>query len=597
MQAKHAKGGEARRRPVLAALCAVVLAMGLMLPCAAFGGEDAPADDTAFEAVVEDVGSDEAGALEDGDAQDGDDAEEVGADDVVTDGATDVDGQDNEEADGAGDPQDVTDGESADAEPDDAGDADTDAAAPGDAEAAAAQADGDTDAAEPSAEPQADEGASAQADEVTVTFYGPNKIEKTVPAGTTLTAADLPEAPATTSFELWCAPVKGTFAGWYVGTFNENNQPQLAYKDYSGEVYYGASYGVWKGDGTMLQKDASRLVSAVGLSADANLQILPVYVADLEYLTFEVSREYEEGKFGSWTYSDWTIPAGYVLTEADVKVLGESFANNSYQNYALFEDGRKFLGFFSSEDTNDPLSVADLTQKCLGGDDNWMYALYGWGPEWMPPVIDEEEGSVSLTVTGNLGIKASGNLKGENIPEGAEIEVATSVLTSGAAYDDLDELLGSSRIGDIYEVTLLVNGKEVHDKFGTLTISKPIDPKYNGHVIITYHRHADGSITTSRSVAKDGYVTYTVTDLSAFAMVDGGLPPEDEGEDDEPDNGKPAAAIPDTGSDKKSADSDASLAQAGDASPAAPLAAVALAALALAAAALRRSRRAAGCTR
>lgn len=141
------------------------------------------------------------------------------------------------------------------------------------------------------------------------------------------------------------------------------------------------------------------------------------------------------------------------------------------------------------------------------------------------PVEDTDTSTfTSLDVIGDTRVKVSGYLNGPNIPEGADVKVEADPVTSGPAFDDLNQAMGRDRIGDVFEITLLVNGQEVHDGFGTLAISMPIDPAYNGHVIFIYHRHQDGSITTTRTIAKDGYVTFSVTDLSWFAMEDRGLP-------------------------------------------------------------------------
>lgn len=136
----------------------------------------------------------------------------------------------------------------------------------------------------------------------------------------------------------------------------------------------------------------------------------------------------------------------------------------------------------------------------------------------------DDSGFTSIRVNGDDRVKVSGDLNGPNIPDGATVEVDATPVTSGAAFDDLDKAMGRDRIGDVFEITLLVNGQEVHDGFGTLSISLPIDAAYNGHTIIVYHRHQDGSITTTRAMAKDGCVTFSVTDLSWFAMEDGGIP-------------------------------------------------------------------------
>ena len=152
------------------------------------------------------------------------------------------------------------------------------------------------------------------------------------------------------------------------------------------------------------------------------------------------------------------------------------------------------------------------------------------GPETeedLAVILDEIETSNSsnsnISVSGETGIKAEGDLQGPNIPENAAIKVTTRSVNSGAAFDDLDKTLGDNRIGDDYEINLLDNRKEVHNGFGEMTISLPIDAKYNGHVIIVHHHQGADGITKTRAIARDGYVSFTVTSLSGFAMEDTGI--------------------------------------------------------------------------
>ena len=129
----------------------------------------------------------------------------------------------------------------------------------------------------------------------------------------------------------------------------------------------------------------------------------------------------------------------------------------------------------------------------------------------------------TITVSGDTGIRAEGNLSGANIPENATLEVKAEAVTSGAYFDGLDKSMGDARISDVYEITLMVNNQSVHDSFGELSISLPIDAKYNGHVIIVHHHQGADGITKTRAIARDGYVSFTVTSLSGFAMEDTGI--------------------------------------------------------------------------
>lgn len=129
--------------------------------------------------------------------------------------------------------------------------------------------------------------------------------------------------------------------------------------------------------------------------------------------------------------------------------------------------------------------------------------------------------SQSISVEGDTGIAASGTLSGVNIPKGADVTVGAKKVTAGDAYEALTSKLGSKLFGDVFEVTLLANGEEVHDGFGKLTLSFPVGEENNGYNFTVYHCHQDGHISAEPAVAKNGAVTITVTDLSSFALVKG----------------------------------------------------------------------------
>lgn len=126
-------------------------------------------------------------------------------------------------------------------------------------------------------------------------------------------------------------------------------------------------------------------------------------------------------------------------------------------------------------------------------------------------------GTVTIPVADgqNTGITAEGALVAE---DGADVVLNVEPVTSGEAYDALVAAMGDGTLAGAYEATLLVNGQPVHDGFGTITLTFPVDPKWNGYNVTVWHRHGDGSITSETVVAADGKVSVTVTDLSTFAL-------------------------------------------------------------------------------
>ncbi|WP_312615155.1 S-layer homology domain-containing protein, partial [Oscillibacter sp.] len=69
-----------------------------------------------------------------------------------------------------------------------------------------------------------------------------------------------------------------------------------------------------------------------------------------------------------------------------------------------------------------------------------------------------------------------------------------------------------------FEVNLAVNGAAVHTLGGKMTLDFPMDAAWNGKTVILEHRHADGTVTYTEAVVKDGKATTIVTDLSTFTV-------------------------------------------------------------------------------
>lgn len=581
-----------RRHAAVSCLCALALALGTAVPYLAWAeGEvvDQPALEVSDAPAPDDGALPETGPADGGEALGGLAVEEEAADAAV-EGAegsgADAEGAGQGDTDPAEDGSEVDGAETGTAEPE--GDAEAGS------EGAEQASDGDRLADGGAVAPGAEGDAPAQAPdaaaeevpaEATLTFYGPSKTEKKVPAGMTLTAVDLPSAPATCTFEAWGGgTLEGTFVGWYKGAMRDG-RPALYEADadddkvHAGPNLWGTSF--WNSDMCVGQSNFANFQKAEGTAVKEDTAFFPAYRVEYRTVVFEIAVQNKSDNMttggGDFVLD---VPEDYVFTKAEVKLLVDH----------CIERGKRmgwppFMGFYEMKGfgqggavpSGGPLGLSDLVGKSpwsfTDTDLADLLVVYGYGDPYDVGEDAEDEGP-ALTVTGGTGIKASGKLSGPNVPEGADIEVGTSKVTSGAAYDDLDAAV-PDRIGDIFEITLLVNGKEIHDGFGELTISMPVGAGYNGHIIVIYHRHQDGSITTSRAVVRDGYVTFTVTDLSAFALADGGLPA------DEGDGGAAAATGPDDDGEKADAGKAASrgpLAQTGDAAPVLALIALASAA-------------------
>lgn len=150
------------------------------------------------------------------------------------------------------------------------------------------------------------------------------------------------------------------------------------------------------------------------------------------------------------------------------------------------------------------------------------------------------------------GITAKALLSGDNIPENAQTRLVAASVTKGDVYDQIKAKFTRDAIG-VFEVKLLVNDQEVHDKFGSIELTFPMDARYNGGKAVVWHRHQDGTITSEEVAVQDGKAVITVTDLSTFgveAKASGNQANLGGGSDGNP--GKAGVGLSKTGDDLKS---------------------------------------------
>jgi hypothetical protein len=127
---------------------------------------------------------------------------------------------------------------------------------------------------------------------------------------------------------------------------------------------------------------------------------------------------------------------------------------------------------------------------------------------------------VKVADASGTGITANGSLWGSNVDgvDASAIQLAADSLSSGDAYNALMASLGNGNLAGVFDVHLMANGVQVHDDFGTITLTFPVDASYNGRTATVWHRHTDGTITSQQTTVVDGKVSVVVSDLSAFAI-------------------------------------------------------------------------------
>jgi hypothetical protein len=335
-------------------------------------------------------------------------------------------------------------------------------------------------------------------------------------------------APATTAF----AGVSGSGTGEATDVENLPTEPADPSKFHGAKV---SNKNAQMSIPVLLNMTAEQQpgVSAVGVLNGAN-----IHENDEVYIRQSIGGVYAPDD-GTHTFSESYVLVvnGEVVTSdfGTIKLTRPTFIPmQGVQNIVLDDllDGK------TREITiNTTNGSSSYKSTCTNRDETFTVTMTQYNSETDPfrveviystPIDDESQSDGSTSqqpsiaapaVSGDTGIKASGTLSGSNIPEGANVALNAVELQSGNAdYDKLVSAMGDARISGVYDVSMLVNGTEIHDGFGDLVLSMPVDPAYNGHWVTVWHLHDDGSITTERHVAKDGMVTFTVTDLSTFGL-------------------------------------------------------------------------------
>lgn len=107
------------------------------------------------------------------------------------------------------------------------------------------------------------------------------------------------------------------------------------------------------------------------------------------------------------------------------------------------------------------------------------------------------------------------------LPSGEEDPVLIIEKIEGYDPDYVASQFKLSADGELvgfYSITLLQNGEEIHNGFGSIAITFPIDALHNGKTATLHHLHADGSLTSETATVANGRVTFEFTDLSTVAL-------------------------------------------------------------------------------
>lgn len=126
---------------------------------------------------------------------------------------------------------------------------------------------------------------------------------------------------------------------------------------------------------------------------------------------------------------------------------------------------------------------------------------------------------VTVTDASKDGVKV--DYSGLELANTSDISIVVNGVSSDSdAYKQLKDKATGSLLA-VYTVKMTVDGEEVHDGFGTLKISFPVDSAYEGKEVIVAHLHRDGTLTNEKATVTNGFATVAVTDLSEFSVQSG----------------------------------------------------------------------------
>lgn len=161
-----------------------------------------------------------------------------------------------------------------------------------------------------------------------------------------------------------------------------------------------------------------------------------------------------------------------------------------------------------SPDLSDPSQYVVHRLRVQYAGEDWKYLAFD--------LVDHDvTGSVPIKVENSSGFDFKGDLEG--FGHGI-ISLVVDKLDK-ASYEE--KFRPIPNLLDVFAINLNVDGAETHDGFGTLKIDFPVGYDLDGYWIVIHHLHENGKVTQHRVIAKDGFASLDVTDLSSFALEKG----------------------------------------------------------------------------
>ncbi len=385
---------------------------------------------------------------------------------------------------------------------------------------------------------------TASANAITVIFFASDggkvvkAIEPDASGNYIITSADVPTAPATRSFHITSDigvdfSVTGAFEGWHkcFNVFSASEAGSIppiteysnvyheGYSTSDGAIAY-SSYFPPGCDDFSAGLDLNR-GSSNPLNPGATVVFNPIYKIadnDIAHISF-IGISYEGGEATPGMERpefEYLTPKNYVFTDAQINMIiakaKNIFGADKAAGYSGIYGDMKGNTVASLKDpiTLVPMQMPNLlAQKCI---------LF-----YLDDLVRDEGPTQAIEGLDNAKADVA-NVFDMNNPGTPTVEVkAQKVAASSPDYQAFKRAIQVETISDIFDISLFVNGTEKTEMFGTLNLSLPVDPKYNGHTLRVHHYHDDGSIETYDCIVRDGFITFGVRKLSLFGLQDLGV--------------------------------------------------------------------------
>lgn len=233
---------------------------------------------------------------------------------------------------------------------------------------------------------------------------------------------------------------------------------------------------------------------------------------------------YSEGGYTKSTYQEINVKRNYSISYIlpDGAVQNDNnpaFFNPTMSNLSLYNpwlENHVFLGWLdtSSCEVDESNGIrATSVDSSLEKDITYtaIFALADGVTDTVIPIRKANDSFYSIKAYGKLDLSLSDSDSfdlafSEIAPNSEQWNNNTSIIN--LRYDYLS----------MFNVSLNINGVQIHNDFGTLNLEFSLDNNHEGSTCSLFHIHQDNKCTFSNCIVKDNLIKTNVKDLSDFAI-------------------------------------------------------------------------------